>query len=73
MESWSAEFVPFIPIEVSLAHNATQSANRNLEFFRHNDGIHGTALRANEFNVAALLAGFNKASGFKSTLDLSEG
>ena len=67
-----AEFVPVIGSDVGLAENAVQRADRDLGFPWHNGGIDDLTRAPHELDMAALLAGFDKAGRFKTALDLAE-
>ncbi len=58
---------------MSLTQNAAQGADGNLGLLRHNHSIHNIIFRANEFDVAALLADLHKAGSFQPALDLAVG
>ncbi len=58
---------------MGLAENTSQRSDRDLVLPRHNGGVHDLARPPCEFDVAALLAGFNETNRFKPSLDFTEG
>ena len=55
-----AESLPIVKIEVSLAENASQRADRDFVLPGHNGGIDYRARAAHKLDMAALLDGFDK-------------
>ena len=68
-----AESLPIVKIDVSLAENASQGADRDLVLPGHNSGIDYPARASHELDMAALLGGFEETGRLQSTLDFAEG
>lgn len=67
----SCEFFPLFRIDVRLVENAAQSSDRDFPLFGNDRGVDDFALVPNEFDMAALLAGFDKARAFEAALNLA--
>lgn len=68
-----AEVIPVFGIDVRLIQDAAERPDGNFRLFRHNCCVNDLGKSADKFDVTTALANFDKAHGFKATLDLAEG
>jgi hypothetical protein len=68
-----SQILPLSRLDVCLAEDTSQRANRHFAFLGDDHRIHDPAGISHELDVAAFLAGFDETGGLKPAFDFSEG
>ena len=69
----SPQPIPFFHVDMGLLENTSERANGDIAFSRYYRDVNDFSKSPHEFDMAALLAGFEEAHRFKTSLDLAEG
>ena len=64
----SGQFIPLVGINMRLVEDAAQFAYRNFAFLGNDCGVYGFVHLADELDMAALLARFDKPRCFQAAL-----